>query len=343
VLIGDTQLQSSSIDLPLTVELPTSIDALPGALWGAIEDNLGNVVTAMLSDTTTYQVIAIEIGKRGGAAAFAAMICRALREFLEGLAKQIAQQAVALASDAIAAVAALAGMLVAVALLGVKELLNLFEELWDKIKELFGDDDKKEEAEDRVNAYRRDVEAKIAVVTAKIAEARARMAISTLRTSLSDDGTSVIASVTWVEGRPTSDDAGNGHFTCTLDMLPGVPGTPGTPIASVALAQDTVAVPLATLGGGNYRMNAVARPAVHGITFMDDATAHNLAAAAETLRGIDNDVARSFGDYLDGLRLTFETMNTAGISGDPVYATTDVPGFMTVGKSRLGFNTRLPA
>ena len=90
-------------------------------------------------------------------------------------------------------------------------------------------------------------------------------------------------------------------------------------------------------------MNAVARPAVRDITFMDGVTAQNLATAAETLRGIDNDVARSFGDYLDGLRSSFEAMNRDGIVGDPVYATTDVPAVMTVGKSRLGFNTRLPA
>jgi len=333
---------SSTIDFTAVIAVPRSLDDLPQAILDSIEASAGRIAEDVLSDPDTYKAVAMEAARIGGQAALARFICNALEKGLEQLAKSLAAEAGSIAAGSIAGAAELAAQLVAVSLLGIGGVVGFLMSVIDTIKSWFGGgDDKKEEAEDKIREERAKVEAALKQVDDAIADLRRRVTMATLTTALDDQGR-ITAQVTWPGGSPPGMEE-NTTLVCSLDLLTGSVGDrSGTPILSPAVGSFPLTVPLTSLPPGrDYRMNARARAAVTGTVFMDSTLRNNLNNAIGQLRDTGNGVAESFANYLEAKRNEFEGYNTNGIAGDWTYATSDVPEYMTVGGSRIGFNTRL--
>jgi hypothetical protein len=348
LIFDDDVIYSVPIGLTPRLRTPTSLDDLPSAIWDSITASAGTIATQVLQDPGAYEALAIEIGRRVGAAAFARFICRALQEALEELAKAIARVATALVTDAIGAVAELAGALVAVALLGLNVVLNLFEQIWDEIKSWFsGGDSKKDEAEQKIRDIQASVQQTLDDVDAKISQATAQMAVSALNLSLtgSDDDLTVAAQVVWARGWAPNTDS-NDKLTVLVEYLTGPPGdVSGVPLAQQDLALATT-VPLSQLtakaGPDGYGMNARVTPSISGFVFMNSDTAGRIQSAIDSLRGLDNGVADDFANYLAACKKTYQDYNRNGISGAAVYAAASTPYTTQVDVSRLGVNSRTP-
>jgi hypothetical protein len=261
-----------------------------------------------------------------------------LEQGLENLAKSLADAAASVVADSIAAAAELAGQLISVALLGVNAVVSFLKGILDEIKKLFGGgSSEKDEAEAKIRAERAKAEASVKAVDDRIAAMKQHIAIRTLVTSLDDQGR-VVADVTWAAGTPTGLDAGT-NLACTLDLLAG-----GTVVLHKTSAWFPDVTPLAALPAGtDYRMNARAQSVLTGVTLLDSRTRSSMDDAINQLNSIDNGVAQDFARYLAGKRDEYLGYSRSGIASDWVYATTDVPPFMTIGRSRIGFNTRIAA
>lgn len=351
LIFDEAKLIALDIPLPLTLTKPRSLDDLPSAIWSSITDSGSSIAEAVLADGEAYAALAIAVGKKVGAAAFARFICRALLRALEELAKTIARAAEVLVTDAIGAVAELAGMLVAVALLGVNVVLKLFEEIWDEIKSWFGaGDSKKHEAEQKILGIRAQVEQTLADVDSKIASAREHMAIASLDLSLGgpDEALVVNAQVAWRGGFAPSTDSNN-RLKVLVEFLTGHPGDrDGTLLdqrdlaGTVPPAAPRLSALAASSGPGGYGMNARVTPSISGFVFMNSATAVRIQSAIDSLRGLDNHVADDFANYLALRKKEYQDHNRNGISGTPVYASSDTPYTTQIDVSRLGANSRLP-
>lgn len=341
------------IVLPLALSPPSSLDDLPGALWQSITDSAEEIAKAVLEDPNAYYALALEVGKRAGAAAFARFICRFFSEGLKDLAKTLAKSAITLSTDTIGAVAELAGMTVMVTLYDVSVVMNLFEEAWDEIKKLFGGgDSKKDEAEGKIRDIRATVEEALDNIDAKIAEAGKRLSISqfTLGLDGADDNLDVVGSIVWTQGYRSEAEEG-GKLTLNVDYLTGRHDGEAGPeqvIVSQAIQTTSLRYPLAdivsrTAPGQGYGLNARVSVALSGVTFMDRATDDAVGTAIAELRSLDNGVANDFAAMLERRRAQYRKYNEAIVVGGYVYAVSDVPYGATVGASRIGVNTRVPS
>jgi len=237
----------------------------------------------------------------------------------------------------------------AVALLGLNVVLNLFEEIWDEIKSWFsGGDSKKDEAEQRIRDIQASVQTTLDEVNAKIDQATAQMAVSALNLSLTgpDDNLTVAAQVAWVNDWAPSTDS-NDKLTVLVEYLTGRPGdVSGTLLAQQDLALGTT-IPLSRLtqnaGPDGYGMNARVTPSISGFVFMNSDTAGRIQSAIDSLRSLGNGVADDFATYLANCKTTYQTYNRNGISGAPVYVgSTSTPYTTQIDVSRLGVNSRTP-
>jgi hypothetical protein len=321
--------ESSEIDFEAVFAIPRSLDDLPRAMWQSIVDSSGKIAEDILADPDTYEVVFIEIGIRGGAKAFARVICRALEEGLEAMAKALASAAAGVVAKTLADAAALAGMLMAVSLLGVKAV-SLLEAIWDQIKSGFsGDDSEKEKAEKKIRDIRSQVESTISEVDNHINDIREKINIKSLNITLNTQK-QFLAVVIWNLG----DDK---------ELLSGEAGDTQGRILSEAekplfpVVKNWAEIP----NNSEYRMNASVKSILSGFTFMNQQTEDSMTSAIGQLQGIDNSVARDFANYLQGKLDEFRSYNTHGIQSDWVYAYSDIPSYTTVGKSYIGMNTRI--
>jgi hypothetical protein len=334
-----------TLDIPMEMVLdpPTSLDDLPGALWNSIFGSAEAIAGKVLDNPNAYYALALEVGRKAGASAFARMACRLFREGLEELAKQLVDEAEALPGDTIAAVAELAGVTVVVTLAGLDAVMNLFEQIWDDIKKLFGGgDDKKKQAEDLISQKRSQVQATLDTVSAKIDAAKKQLAISEFELALAgaDGDLEVVGSITWAHGYQSEATAG-GKLTLSVDYLSGPPGDrTGTVVLQDIGETTSLRRALADFPQG-YGLNARIKVALTGFTFMDESTAGPIRTAIAQLRGLDDGVATDFADYLQQRYDEYSSYNANGIVGDYTYCTSDIPYYATVGASRIGVNTRV--
>ena len=329
---------SGQVTASAIITVPGRLSDFPEALLVSIGESAAQIAADVLSNPNAYRIVALEAARVGGSAALARFICRALEQGLENLAKSLADAAASVVADSIAAAAELAGQLISVALLGVNAVVSFLKGILDEIKKLFGGgSSEKDEAEAKIRAERAKAEASVKAVDDRIAAMKQHIAIRTLVTSLDDQGR-VVADVTWAAGTPTGLDAGT-NLACTLDLLAG-----GTVVLHKTSAWFPDVTPLAALPAGtDYRMNARAQSVLTGVTLLDSRTRSSMDDAINQLNSIDNGVAQDFARYLAGKRDEYLGYSRSGIASDWVYATTDVPPFMTIGRSRIGFNTRIAA
>jgi hypothetical protein len=350
--LGDTSIPLSAkpVKTSLSFDIPGDLGALPAAILNGIVGNFGQVLGAMLANPATYAALAIQIGLKAGAKAFARFICRALQRFLD-VAKQIADRAIALATDSIAAVAELAAMLISVAMIGVTAIISLLEEIWDKIKSWLGggDDDQKEQAQRHIRDIQDKVDGAVQSVEAKIADTVALLQVKSLELAVDADS-GVCAQMDWAAALdapwakdwaaskeiPTL-DAGQ-RLTCTLAFL----DSGRTQIFTATPADFPACVPLTRFEGRDYRMNASVQLAISGTTFMDEKTGKDILAAADQVAQVQDDTAQAVAQSLRDTQKRFASLNSDGIQGNIVFATSTAPVVMTVGESLVGFNSRLP-
>ncbi|MES2178306.1 MAG: hypothetical protein V4550_10620 [Gemmatimonadota bacterium] len=327
------------------IALPKSLSELPEKIWSSIIGSLPGIAEDILGNRTTYEIIAIEVSRRAGASAAASFLCTMLEKGLEDMAKRLAKVAETLIADSIAAAAELAGALMGVALLGVKGVLSAFEELWDAIKDFFtGGDSKREEreaAERQIRDLQAKVEGAVSGVDKLVAKIKGEIGIRSLDTGLDDSGR-FVASVDW----NIAGDKGlapESILQCHLRLLTGHPGAAdGTIIADAPNQRFPLAMSWSDIPhSGDYQFNAAVRPVLKGFTFIGDQTVATMNSAINQIGNIDNGTAQQFANYLKGKRDEFLDYNRNGLTGDWVYAHTGTPHRMTVGKSRIGVNSRI--
>jgi hypothetical protein len=334
--------ESSEIDFEAVFAIPRSLDDLPRAMWQSIVDSSGKIAEDILANPDTYEVVFIEIGIRGGAKAFARVICRALEEGLEAMAKALASAAAGVVAKTLADAAALAGMLMAVSLLGVKADNSLLEAIWDQIKSGFsGDDSEKEKAEKKIREIRSQVESTISEVDNHINDIRGKINIKILNITLNTQK-QFLAVVIWNLGDDKELESGS-KLSCKFRLLSGEAGDTQGRILSEAekqlfpVVKNWAEIP----NNSEYRMNASVKSILSGFTFMNQQTEDSMTSAIGQLQGIDNGVARDFANYLQKKLDEFRSYNTNGIQSDWVYAKSDIPSYSTVGKTYIGINSRI--
>jgi hypothetical protein len=335
---------SSEIDFEAVFAIPRSLDDLPRAMWQSIVDSTEQIAEDILADPDTYKVISIEIARRGGAKAFARLICRALEEALEELAKALADAAAGVVAETLADAAALAGMLMAVSLLRVKAVVSLLEKIWDEIKSWFsGDNSEKEEAENKIREIRSQVESTINEVDRRINDIKEKINIKSLNINLNAQK-QFLAVVLWNLGDDKELESGS-KLSCKFQLLSGEAGDTQGQILSETenqlfpIVKNWAEIP----NNSEYRMNASVKSILSGFTFLNQQTEKSMTDAINQLKGIDNGVAQDFANYLQGKLVEFRSYNTNGIQSDWVYAHSDLPSDTTVGKSYIGINTRISA
>ena len=279
---------------------PEGLSNLPVAIAESIVLSLPTIARDILSNGDTYKAIAIEAAKRGGASAAARFLCRLLEEGLEQLAKELAAAVSGAVADTIAAAAELAGVLITVALLGVKGVVSFFQAIWDEIKSWFGDDSKKKEAEDKVRKVRADVEVAVQDVDTRINAVKQQIGISTLTTGLDSQG-DFRASVVWNLGANQQLSAGS-KLSCRFKLLGGEPGTPG---GAVLLDVSSQTFPNTWSwskipGNSQFAFNAAVEPILIGYTFIDSKTVDWMNNAISLRNRVDNSGAKDFAPILQG-------------------------------------------
>jgi hypothetical protein len=343
VLVGGSSIADETITFTATLVMPHGLSELPIKIFQSIVESLPTIAADILGNVDTYKAIAMEIAKRGGASAFARMICRALEKALEDLAKDLAKAAESVACETIEIAAELAAALISVAMLSAMKLItNLFEKAWDEIKSWFhsGGSDK-DKARDKIREAQANVEAAVQKVEARIDEAKVRISASKLTTTLDPDG-NIETRVVWTAAESAPSSLG-GQITCHLQYLSGVPGYRGQKILvdvpDAAFPDERRFEDVAR--GADYRMNAALRTKLAGFTFMTGDTEKQITDGSATLRGLKDEVADEFATKLDGILTRFKGYNASGVESDWIYATTDVPAGLVVGNSRIGQTTRI--
>jgi hypothetical protein len=343
---GDMTIASSEIDFAAVLDVPSSLSDLPRAMWDTIIFSIGDIVADMLQDKGTYEAIALEAAKQGGSKALARFICRSLNnpDAPPDSAEDLANEADAFPPETLADAAELAGALMAVSLLGVSFVLALFEKAWDAIKHAFtGGKTEKEKAEDQIYEIWDKVKSSVADVDSRIADIKNTIKIVALTTDLTEQN-QFEAQIVWQRDVKDKLDAGSA-LSCSFEMLTGAAGDVAGQILPGTLSEKQLfpvyknwsAIP----SNENYRLNAGVQSVLTGFTFMNNATRDSLSGAISTLRGFSDDVADNFADYLQSKLDEYQSYNDHGVKSEWVYAQSDFPSQMTVGKSHIGINTRI--
>ncbi|MDB5267508.1 MAG: hypothetical protein JWP58_548 [Hymenobacter sp.] len=343
---GGHVVTSADVDFSAEIVIPNGLRDLPVALLESIGRSTARIAGDILSNENTYKIIALQMIKAGGGKAMARFICRLLEKGLNELAKALAKVAEGIIADTLAAAAELAGVLMAVSLLGVKALLNALEAIWDEIKSWFsGSKSEKEKAEDKIRAAQKNVEGAVNTVNDKLAAVTGAFENATLSTSLNEQS-QFVANLVWNKEIQLDEDS---YLTSAFEMLTGLPGDKTGVVIKETVSQNTnfpVVKDWSDIPeNSQYRMNAAVQFALKGITFMNSATRATITNAIAQLNQYagDSDAAKAFRDYLTGKLAEFDGYNNNGIMSNWIYAQSDTPSQMTVGESRIGINTRITA
>jgi len=331
-------------DLPFSAvfEIPTSLSDLPRALFLSLVESAGTIASDILSNPDAYQAMAVEVGRRVGAQAFARLLCRALAEFGEAVAQAIIDAAGAIVADTLAAAAELAAALAAVAVAGLSAAMSGILDLLRRFLDwLTGkDEEKKEEAEDKLRAQAAQITSAMDVVQNAIDSARGVLQMASLTTGVDAQGR---FSASWAMTQFDPARLGEGPMvTFVLTLLQGAPGTAGAALQAVTLPVQTAsyALPLGQIPDlGDYRMNASVQAVATGVTVISPAAQSQLQGAIDQLNGVDNDVAHQLAGQLQTRLDQLVAVNAGGITGNLMYATLAGPAVMTVGQSVVGVST----
>ncbi|OZH54726.1 hypothetical protein AFK68_09120 [Hydrocoleum sp. CS-953] len=357
--VAGSSIASSEIDFEARFTIPRSLDDLPDAIWTSIENSFPTIATDILADPDTYKAVSIEIAKRGAAKGFARLICRALEKALEEVAKELAKEAAGVVADTLADAAELAGMLMAVSLLGVKDLIISFlEKIWDEIKSWFtGEDSEKEKAENQIREIRSHVEDAIKKVDERINGIKKAISVKSLNVTLNSQK-QFLAVVSWDWGNDKKLETGS-KLSCKFRLLSGEAGdTEGKVLSEttnqlfppVKNSSETTNHLFSAVknwseipNNSEYQMNASVQFVLSGFTFLNQQTEDSMTNAIKELAKVkeDSDVAKSFVEYLEDKLKEFQSYNTDGIGSEWVYAHSDTPSYTTIGKSYIGINTRI--
>jgi hypothetical protein len=364
VALGD---KSASIDIPLKVEVPVpqSLQDLPGALWTFVRGNIAKIAEGILANRSTYAVIAFEIARRGAAAGFARMICRA-RTSEEGSqgseggseGNNLAQDLVDEAQDLdvglmdLAAAAELAGAMAGVVLIKTGGALDALAQAIEDIKNAFtGGESEEHKAEDRINAIHDSVKKHIDLVQDKIDAAVAKVGVQRLVSRLDVDGR-IGTDVVWSVPPHERGDLG-GHLTCHLKYLSRPHHTLGLDGSALPTEYTVVDVSDATFPDRqDFERVAMAAARVNTalqttlcFTFdlMEQDALVEISQALVQLGDNDNPAAVNLKGYLQTTYDQFVGYNTAGVTSDWFYASTEMPRQLMVGYSHIGITSMIRA
>lgn len=335
LVIGSTPQFPASIPFDAVFALPTRLSDFPIKLCESLVLSGASIVTTMLRDPQTYQVIALEVARRGGASALARMICRALERGLIDTARALADAAGAAAAETIAAAAELAAAVVSVALFGVSLLKSFFDRIWQEILDLFRKHDTSA-VDAKLGDIRKQVNAAAKVIDDRVGQVQALIVPTQLRTSL-DSAAVVWTNLTW--NKQPQEPGSN--LVCQLQFLTGDAGrTDGTTLLNLddAVLPDHRAFRDIS---ADYRMNARLRTRLTGIRFMTPADRKQITDAQDTLRSLNYDPAtRLANTEVQALLNRFDDLNSEGVKSGWIYANTDIEQGMTIDRSIIGLNTR---
>lgn len=351
-LAGSTLITEGSIKMTLDVTIPTSILNLPVAIISTLGSNMGAIVGQLLGSPTFYKALALEMAKKGGAKLAARMLCRAAEEVAQELAKDLAE---ALAEGFIEAGlesllelgAVLTGVLAAGIAGAVDGLLDILKKVWDAIKKLFGGDDGKQEAQDKLNSIKIPVQQLINSLNSSLDKMAANIQVKSLIASIDSHGD---YNLNW--DFPTTADLGqNGTLKYKLDFLNGAIGTTGTasgiPPVDFELMKNTSyknAWPAMVQQDSAFAMNASIQTSITGYVFMTPQAENNLQSTIDTLNQIGNslDGAVAFHNELERFVKKMKGYNANGLTSNSIVYAQNIEGSQfKIGQGVLGINTTI--
>lgn len=344
---------NENIKMDLNVTIPTSIRGLPEAMIQTLILNMGGIVEQLLKNPAFYKAIALEIAKRGGAKLAARMLCRAAEEVAKDLAQTLSE---ALAEGLIAAgiegLVELGAGITAVFAAGIAGavggLLGILEKVWDAIKKIFGGDDGKQEAQDKLNAIKAPVQQLIISLDSSLEKMAATIKVKSLGAGISEQGDYVL---NWNFPSPSADLGENPHIAYNLNFLRGEIGSgsspsniPSTGFKSMERTSYHRAWSEMLQEDPDFRMNASIQTSITGYKFLTKEAENNLQTTINTLNQIGNDLdgAVAFNNDLKAFLEKMRGYNKNGLTSEVVYATqTAADTQFRIGKAVIGINTRI--
>lgn len=336
------RIAQAQIPFTVRIDVPKSLHELPGKIVDFLE-NSPDILAQILSNPDTYKAIAMAIAVKAGGKALASFICKAQENGDPDTAEDLAspENVAAVPMTALSDAVALAGIVVAVSLLGMRALRDLFDEILNLIKKLLPFLSKSGEAEDKIQDMEDRVNGTLKPINDKIDAIKTEIKIVRLMTDINNQSRfeAQIVPASGFQLEPGS------SISYSFDFLPGAAGD----VNDKALTSEDPAVfPLVRDWSSipqhwSYQLNARAQSILKGYSFMTDSDRQNIVDAINSLNdppsGVNN--SRDFAASLQKTLDTFDQYEKDGIPSDWVYARSDTPTRMTVGKSRIGINTRI--
>ncbi|WP_062265754.1 hypothetical protein [Endozoicomonas arenosclerae] len=336
---------SEPIDIDLKFKTPHSLSDLPASLFLGIFSNAAYVAEQMLKNPRTYQAIAIEAGKRGLISLAARMLCRALKNFERAVVDAIVDGLSGVVAATLAEAIELAAVMTTAVLTGISVVVGLLKKFWNWLTGK--DDDKKKEAEQKIRAARTKIQSQLDILFSKVKVIQdtqlqyLKVGINTQNnfTANWDPATDLLQS---------GQSSDNLSIDYNLTLLSGQPGdTHGQPwqnssnITLKGVQSTQYEKPLSQIpDSNNFHLNASVFCTLEGFVFASDQTRSSIESSIQSLRKVDDSLAKEFASELEGNLQRLETLNK-GIQCQPVYASVDDSNAFTVGLSRIGLNTRL--
>ncbi|WP_417941234.1 hypothetical protein [Flavobacterium sp. RS13.1] len=351
--VAGTSIMSDNIKMDLNVTIPTSIGGLPGAMIETLVSNMGSIIEQLLKNPAFYKAIALEIAKRGGAKLAARMLCRAAEEVAKDLAQTLSE---ALAEGLIAAglegLVELGAAITAVFAAGIAGavggLLDILQKVWDEIKKIFGGDDGKQEAQDKINAIKGPVQQLILSLDSSLEKMAATIKVKSLEAGINEQGDYTL---NWNFPSPSADLGENPNIFYKLIFLGGKIGSGNIPskIPSTGfrpMENTSYYRPWSEMlqKDPDFRMNASIQTSITGYKFLTQEAENNLKSTIATLNQIgDNlDGAVAFNNDLKAFLDKMRSYNKDGLTSEVVYANqTAADAQFRIGKAVIGINTRI--
>lgn len=351
--VAGKTIMSENIRMDLNVSIPQSIGDLPGAMIKTLVSNMGGIVEQLLENPTFYKAIALEIAKRGGAKLAARMLCRAAEEVAKDLAqalsKALAEGLITAGLEGLVELGAVITGVFAAGIAGaVGGLLGILEKVWDAINKIFGGDDGKQEAQDKLNAIKAPVQQLILSLNSSLEKMAATIQVSSLEAGINNQGD---YSLIWDFPAPSKDLGENPHIAYQLNFLGGEIGSRG--IASKIPPTNFEAMKSTTYTRAwsemlkddpDFRMNASIQTSITGYKFLTPEAENNLQSTINTLSQIGDslDGAVAFNNELKAFVAKMKGYNSNGLTSEVVYATqTGTNTEFRIGKAVIGINTRI--
>ena len=351
--VGDTTIMSDSIMMDLNVTIPTSIGGLPGAMIETLVFNMGGIVEQLLKSPTFYKAIALEMAKKGVAKLAARMLCRAAEEVAKDLAQALSKAlAEGLITAGLEGLVELGAVITAVFAAGIAGavggLLGILEKVWDAIKKIFGGDDGKQEAQDKLNAIKAPVQQLISSLDSSLEKMAATIQVTSLGAGINDQGNYML---NWNFPAPSKNLGENLHIVYQLNFLGGEIGSRGIPskippTGFKAMTSTTYNREWSEMlqEDPDFRMNASIQTSITGYTFLTQEAENNLQSTINTLNQIGDslDGAVAFNKELQAFVAKMKGYNKNGLTSEVVYATqTGENTQLRIGQAVIGINTRI--